>query len=468
MIEITPLLENKNGSPIYLQLYNYIKQEIERGRYQANEKLPSIRKLALYLDISQNTVESSYQQLLAEGYIESVPKRGFYIQQIDEELSVVKRHKPFPLAESDSSFEKVDYHIDFHQASIDLALFPISEWKKCSNEVLHNRSIFDYGHPQGEMSLREQLAYYLHFSRGVNCTPEQIVVGAGTQQLLGMLCLIFKQCESSIAIENPGYKGAKDVFLNHGLDVEPIRVEADGISVNELKKSKNKIVYITPSHQYPTGVITSITKRRQLLKWAIETEGYILEDDYDSEFRYVGRPIPSLQGLDLNERVIYLGTFSKSFSPALRVSYMVLPKSMLNQYKKMYASYDQTVSKIHQEALALFIERGYLTRHIRRIRKLNRQKREVLLKAISKYMGMNVNVVGEKSGVYILLEIKLSETEETLIQLAKKAKIRVYPTSPYWTDYRSIDFPKIQLGFGGLNEVEIKEGIYLLSKIWFK
>lgn len=464
MLEITPLLDEENKTPIYLQLYIHIKNEIESERFPAYAKLPSIRKLASYLEISQNTVEYAYQQLLAEGYIESQPRRGMYVIPLEKKLGEEKRT---PTSKHEQSNNVQEILINFHQASVDLNHFPINDWRKCSNEVLLQQRVFQYGDPQGELKLREHLASYLHLSRGVNCTPEQIIVGAGTQHLLGMLCLIFKRKQFTVAIENPGYKGARDVFINHGFDLKQIRVDSDGVSIDEIRKSKCQVVYMTPSHQYPTGVITPVNKRRQLLKWASECERYIIEDDYDSEFRYVGKPIPSFQGLDTNEKVIYLGTLSKSFLPSVRISYMVLPFEILGLYKEMYVSYDQTVSKIHQEALALFMEQGHFDRHIRRVRKVNRQKRDTLLKAISTYMGENVQVVGEKSGVYILLEIKRTTSESLLIEQALTHKVKVYPTSVYWMDASEAEFPKLQLGFGGLTETEIEEGIKLLNKAWF-
>lgn len=467
MIEITPLLNLESKHPIYIQLYEYIKNEVEAGRLPSKSKLPSIRRLAANLHISQNTVESAYQQLFAEGYIDSKPRSGMYVMPLEEKLDTIKQPvETFSTVESYD--EETSYTLDFYQGAIDLTHFPLNEWKKCSNEVLHHKDILQYGdHRQGERKLREQLVTYLYFSRGVNSSPDQIVIGAGLQHLLGMLSLLFRKKQYTIAIEDPGYKGAKDVFKNNGLTVHPIPVDRDGIHMDELVKSESDVLYITPSHQYPTGVITPINKRRQLLKWVNEAERYIIEDDYDSEFRYVGKPIPSLQGLDSNHKIIYIGTFSKSFLPSIRISYMVLPPSLLKMYKQLFASYVQTVSRIHQEALALFIEKGYLERHIRRMRKQNRHKRDTLLKAIAQYMGDHVSVIGEKSGVFILIKINELISESTLIERAKKVKVKVYPTSRYWSK-RSTEYPMIQLGFGGLTEKEIEEGISLLSKAWFK
>ncbi|WP_271814608.1 PLP-dependent aminotransferase family protein [Clostridium beijerinckii] len=466
MFEIMPILDSNKNTPLYVQLYEYIKQEIQKGTIKPEMKLPSKRKLANYLGISQNTIQTAYEQLCAEGYVESKPRKGLFVTNIDDDLLHYPIHETKLNIDKDKKRDP-EYIIDFNSGKVDLDYFPYSIWRKITIKSLFSdqSSILSLGEAQGEKCLREEISKYLFQSRGVRCSAEQIVIGSGTQFLLILLCmLIGKEC--SYAIENPGFHRARYIFKDQGIDVQPISVDEDGICIDELRKSSAKVVYVTPSHQFPNGMVMPISRRIDLLKWCEEKAGYIIEDDYDSEFRYKGKPIPSLQGLGNSENVIYMGTFSKSLIPSIRISYVVLPSTLINKYQEYYKVYKQTVSRLHQDTLYRFMEEGHWSRHLNKMRTVYRKKHKILLSSINKYMGEKVDIIGENAGLHILLKVKNGMSEEELIKTAFDIKIKVYPTSIYYDKYEDAEYPSIILGFGGLNEIQIEEGINMLKNAW--
>lgn len=467
MMEMTIVLDHDSEEPLYLQLYQSIKKEIHAGKIETGVKLPSKRKLASHLHISQTTVETAYEQLLAEGYVESVPRKGIYVKEINSDLfsSVEKVVTTGRTQESESTDP---YLVDFNHGKIALEAFPYSIWRKLSIQSLYEEesALFLNGERQGEAKLREELAYYLYQSRGVRCTPEQIIIGAGTQYLICLLTMIIGR-ESVFSMENPGFHRTREAFKDQGVLVKPIPLDRDGINVKRLYESEADVTYVTPSHQFPNGMVMPIHRRMELLQWAQEREGYIIEDDYDGEFRYKGKPIPSLQGLDTHGRVVYLGTFSKSLIPSVRISYMVLPSTLLEKYNQHFNIYKQTVSRFHQHTLEQFMKNGHWERHLNKMRTVYRKKQQVLIRSIETYLGNKVEVVGEDSGLHILLKVKHPSSERELIEQAAKVGVGVYPTSVYYEEADSIENPMILLGFGGVSMKEIEKGIKLLGQAWF-
>lgn len=273
-------------------------------------------------------------------------------------------------------FQERDYKFDFTQTGVDTNAFPFNMYRKIINDVWqpHNNELLFLGHPQGEWSLREEIANYLYESRGVRCAASQIVLGAGTQILVKLLFQLLKG--SNYAVENPGYHRKMVVFEQGEEKVQMLSLDRDGICMADLENSDANIVFVTPSHQFPCGMIMPITRRMQLLQWAKKEEGrYIIEDDYDSEFRYSGKPIPALQGLDTDGKVIYMGTLSKALLPSLRMSYMVLPKKLIKKYQQQYLFYTQSVSRMDQEVIRRFLNEGYWEKHIHKMRVVYRKKR---------------------------------------------------------------------------------------------
>jgi GntR family transcriptional regulator / MocR family aminotransferase len=470
MLELTPELKLNSDIPLYSQLYEYIKSSILKGELKAGERLPSIRYLAQYLKVSKNTVVTAYDQLLAEGYISSSDRSGIFVEKLQKEILDKTYAQSFPLIKVNKKSAVHDPNFDYRCGQIDVRNFSFSLWKKVLEQCISSdmSDLLTYGEHQGEIGLRAELAHYLFLSRGVKCSPEQIIIGAGTQQSLSMLCLALNDIGSYMAFEEPGYNGARQVFINNGFEVNPVPLEEDGININELKKSLSKIVYITPSHQFPCGMVMPVAKRLELLHWAASVNGYIIEDDYDGEFRYQGKPIPALQGLDTSGSVIYLGTFSKSLTPSIRISYMVLPERLLKIFKHRCGIYEQPVSRLEQKALQLFIDRGYWHRHIKKTRNIYKKKHDLLLDSITDIMGDAVEVIGKDAGLHILLRVKNDMNELQLIESAYRSGVSVSPTSQYWHNSNTISAPLIFLSFGGIELDNIRESIVRLKKCWLQ
>ncbi len=468
MLDVIPTLIEEAKHPLYLQIYYYFKEEIEKGRIPAGTQLPSIRKLASSLQISRNTVENAYQQLLAEGYVISKAKSGLYVIELERDLSS-PHFKDVQTAPTTTLSSDDSLTYNFRNGHIDVEHFPFHLWRKYNNQVLRKKAneLLQYGHPQGEPELRQEIANYLHRSRGVNSTAEQIIIGAGIQQLLILLSQTIAKEDRIIGFEDPGYIGAREIFTNFGFNLAPISLEENGVNIEQIHQANPKYVYVTPSHQFPIGMILPISKRLKLLQWAEKNNSYIIEDDYDGEFRYHGKPIPSLQGLDQSGRVIYLGTFSKSLLPSIRLAYMVLPPTLLQAYHHLFYAYEPTASRIHQFTLHQFMENGDWERHLRKMRKVYHKKHTTLMLSLRAYMKDKIRVIGNDAGLHILLEIHNKMSEEELINAAETAGVRTYPTSIFWTNPNHNQTPMVMLGFAGLSEQEIHGAIKLLSIAWF-
>lgn len=466
LLEITLVLNTQSGEPLYLQLYQYFKQEIQYGRIEAGVMLPSKRKLALHLGISQNTIETAYQQLLAEGYVESKPRKGIFVKEIHHDWILNSIKVPTTTDEMEKE-ENGPNLIDFSHGKIALEQFPYTTWRRFTIQSMYEEqsTLFLNGDGQGELPLRNEIAKYLFQSRGVRCTQGQIIVGAGTQYLIGLLSMIIGR-DAIFSMEDPGYHRTREVFKDQGVTLIPIPLDDNGISMKHLYNSNAQVTYVTPSHQFPFGMVMPITRRLELLKWAEGKGRYIIEDDYDGEFRYKGKPIPSLQGLDPNNKVIYLGTFSKSLIPSIRLNYMVLPPTLLKKYQEHFSLYKQTVSRLHQHTLWQFMKEGHWERHLNKMRTVYRKRQNTLISSIRENMGNQVAIIGEESGLHILLHVKNNMSEKQLIETAIKHKVKVYPTSVYFSQPTPDQKPMILLGFGGLTESEIEQGIQYLKKAW--
>ncbi len=467
MIEITPDLNSKSNLPLYIQLSNYIKDEILAGRIRPNEKLPSKRNLAKYLELSLNTIQAAYDQLCAEGYVESKPRKGVYVVELEDELFPTQTLTKL-IVKNDEQ-ELANIKMDFNSGTVDLEQFPYTIWRKLTIQSLYEdqSEVLNIGDPKGELRLREEIANYLFSSRGVKCSAEQIVIGAGTQVLIGLLCLLIGK-DHIYAMEEPGFHRTRVVFQDLGVKLHAISLDDDGIKVNQLINSGATVAYVTPSHQFPYGMVMPISRRMELLKWAAEVDGFIIEDDYDSEYRYKGKPIPSLQGLDKNENVIYLGTFSKSLIPSIRLSYLVLPMKLVQKYEEHFSIYKQTVSRLHQDTLFRFMNEGHWFNHLNKMRTLYRKKQNTFIEAIKIHLGEYVEIIGEKSGLHLVLEVKNGMTEEELTCSAMTVGVKVYPLSTYFAKPLESQEPKVLLGFGGLSIAEIEKGVQLLGEVWCK
>lgn len=464
MLELNPILKKDSDLPMYCQLYRYIREEIKSGKISVGTRLPSIRQLSQNLMISKNTIESAYQQLVDEGYIESRPRSGLYVSELEKDFSC---EKTSPQIKKEFQLQ-LKYDYDFDPNSVDLDNFPFSVWKKLTTECLtpERGYLFKYDDTRGEVKLRKEISAYLRHSRAVYCEEEQVVIGSTAQHLVSIICQLAGLRKFKIAIEDPGCIEMKSIFRNLGFEVVGIPIEKDGINIEMLKSSGAKIVYITPSKQFPWGIIMPIGKRLKLLKWAEEENGLIIEGDYDGEYRYHGKPIPALQGLSNSDNVIYLSTFSKYLLPSICISYMVLPERLLKLYNQDYYFYEQSVPRLNQQILQQFIERGHWESHIRKMRNIYSKKHGILMNAINQYMDDRVIVVGRDAGLHLLIEVKNGMKEQELVDSAADLGVKVYPYSTYLYNKSSCVHPRIIIGFGGLKGDAITEGIKLLSEAW--
>ena len=456
-------LHKENTIPLYEQLYIGIKNAITSKQLEVGARLPSKRELAEFFTISQTTVELAYAQLLAEGYITSKPRVGYFVEEIDELPLIYAKQQSVKFQQVKG--ERPSYAIDFSSAKIDEDAFPFTLWRKYAKDVLDMpfKHLLQTGERQGELALRIEIANYLHQSRGIQCSPEQIVIGSGTEQLLPMILKLFGD-HAKLALENPGYSPIPRTQLKQ--IAIPIAVDTDGLIVEQLQRTDANIVYVTPSHQFPTGAVLSANRRTQLLKWAAQAPNrYIIEDDYDSEFRYIGKPIPALQGLDQHDRVIYLSTFTKSLMPSLRVAYFVLPPSLVKRYRENFNYYSSTVPRFEQHILANFMKDGHFSKHLNRMRKIYRKKHDKLIEIFSTYYPQ-IQISGDAAGTNILITFAHAQSETELQQLALKHQIYILPLSNFFVTPQNTTERVFLLGFGNLPLTEIATKIHQLMQIW--
>ncbi|WP_248926702.1 PLP-dependent aminotransferase family protein [Paenibacillus hamazuiensis] len=465
------LLSNQTDQPLYMQLYTQIRDHIRSGIIANGMRLPSVRSLQLHLNISKTPIETAYQMLSAEGYIVSKPRSGIYAVKPYETnrplySSGDSEYRSANLRSSARVPEETEWFIDFNPSGVDSGIFPVRVWKKMIHDALdrHSSEMRDYGDKQGEYALRAVLAEYLRNARGVVCSPEQIVVGAGISYSIGLLAKLLAGI-GEVAIEEPGFRTVREQLIAGGFRVIPIPVHDKGISLDQLRSCEANAVYVTPSHQFPTGSVMPYAEREMLLGWANSRNGYIIEDDYDGEFRYYGKPIPSLQSLDDRGRVIYIGTFSKAFTPALRMNYMVLPHELAGRLGEMQRLL-LNPSRIDQWAMQAFIEQGHWYRHIRKMRGIYRKKHQKIIELLQAHFADSIEITGQSAGLHIQATVRTERTCEELVNAAAAERVRIYDFREMRMSPISEGKPKVYLGFGGLSENELETGINLLKKAW--
>ncbi|MEF9917660.1 MAG: PLP-dependent aminotransferase family protein [Eubacterium sp.] len=465
---LTFILNPDHRLPLYQQLYAFVRQEIENRNLSPGQKLTSKRQLAAHLKVSLNTVATAYEQLVAEGYIVARPKSGYYVAELDDVLP----EKVIPPTEHSSALKTEPleaYRFDFKTNTVDATFFPFPTWAKISREILNhgNRNLLRAVDPRGYYPLRLAIADYVHQYRGVNCTPDQIIIGAGSEYLLGLAVQLLGR-QSHYAVENPSYDKVYKVIRSNGAHVHLMNLDQDGVSLEALTASGADILHLTPSHHFPLGIVMPVKRRMALLKWAkASPDRYILEDDYDSEFRFSGRPIPALQGLDTHDKVIYFNTFTRSLAPSMRISYMILPEKLLHKYCADFSFYSSTVPRFEQHTLHQFIAEGHFERHLTRMRKIYKIRRNKMLACIRQMsMADAITISGENAGLHLLLTV-YGCTESELIARAKNEGIRIYGLSEYCID-RADNLPDnvVILGYASFNEDEIETAIGLLEKAW--
>lgn len=460
-----------------------IKSRIGSGMLGPGDKLPSTRALAAEWGISRTTVTAAYEQLIAEGYVEtrqgaraevardlglasSQPARPASTTTTGQLSAFGRRLAEFPLPSAASAPSLV---ADFRYGDLSAADFPALAWRKAvTGVILRRQPRLRYDDPCGSSRLRTALQGYLWRARGLRCEAEQIIVVNGSQQGLDLCARLLLDPGDRAVMENPGYSLARQVFLAAGAEVAPVTVDREGMRTDGLPGAR--LAYVTPSHQFPLGGVLSAGRRRELLAWARRTGAHIIEDDYDSEYRFDIAPIPPLQALDDAGRVIYLGTVSKTLSPTLRLGYLVVPEALSVPFAKAKRLADRHAPSLEQEALAELIESGAYERHVRRVRRRNGERRAALLTALSATLGDAVTVVGVEAGLHVVVWLNglPKEQEESLIDKANAMGLGVYPVTPLYAPASAADRPDaagLVVGYASLDARSITRGVQILGEV---
>lgn len=462
-----PVLNTSSDAPLYDQLYRYYRDSIHERKLKKGERMPSVRKLAYELHISNNTVVKCYEQLTDEGYLVNIPRKGLYVAALEKlEQNISINILPAVLPKLKAS--KIKYNLG--RSVVDEYRFPMREWRRSLQLSLDHLSFqyVQYDFFNETSGLKEQLANYLYRTRGVVADAEQIVIAAGCNSLFTLLSILLKTDYNKIIFEEPGFEHARNIFELFGYTINPIEVTKNGIDINKISKEKQSLVFLTPCHQYPTGVVMSTANRVKLLNWAGRTNSYIIEDDYDSIFRHRNKPIPPLYNLDNNGSVIYIGTISKLFIPSLRVAYMVLPKSLLAKFSSLnYLAY--SVPYQTQKALALFMEKGHLERHVRRMQKNYKEKFHFIQQQLKKIFGKKITILEQEAGLSVLIEVKTKMSEDKLIELARQNGIALRGAAvTYYRKENIPPYPGIFIGFGNLSLKQVPVVLNQLKNCWFE
>lgn len=463
-------IDTKSAVPLNRQIYEAWRRGILRGRFRQGDRVPSTRELACALRVSRSTVTQAYEQLFAEGYLETVRGSGTFVRGDlhEHSLPTVQASKAkLPAAtiklsrfgarlQQDFAYApQPSDHICFSRWTPDVERFPIATWRKLIARHLKapTRTLLDYARQaQGYEPLRKEIAAYVARSRAVHCTPEQVLVLNGSQQALDFCARVLCDPGDVAAFEDPGYLGTRRILEAQGIRLRPARIDEHGIVVGSIA-NQARLVYVTPSHQFPTGVSLSLSRRLELLAWARRHNAVIVEDDYDSEYRYSGPPLPALQGLAQDVAVIYCGTFSKVMFPGLRIGFAVLPEPLIAAFRRAKWLSDRSTPLIEQAALTDFIAEGHLERHIRRMRRLYGERRQALVEALQRHFGSSIEILGEAAGMHLALRTAEARFEER----ARRNKVQVVSTRPYYLGRPRDD--EYLLGFSALSVHSIREGI---------
>ncbi|MEK4188200.1 MULTISPECIES: MocR-like pyridoxine biosynthesis transcription factor PdxR [unclassified Paenibacillus] len=480
--ELLITLDKQRPIPLSRQIYEQVRNAIHSGALSGGDSLPPSRTLANQLEVSRSVILQSYELLQAEGYLEMRKGAGTYIAGLPvEEKDPQDSENPYNfitkgpdfLTLNPSSIIENDLNTvlcNFRHGVPAWDAFPMDQWQKALMNACRRASpdTLGYGPVEGSLGLRQEIARLLRSTRSMPVVPEQIVITSGATQALDILSRIFVSKGDDVIVEDPSHNVVREIFSFAGAVVTPIRVDLEGICVDELQAScdhikegphkKPKLAYVTPSHQFPFGVTLSMKRRVQLLEWAKANQAFIIEDDYDSEYRYEGPKLSSLAGLDVDGRVIYVGSFSKVLFPSLRIGYVVLPPTLIQPFLAVKWITDRMSSALDQEALAEFIQNGHYARHVTQMGKLYAARRACLVKSLDAEFGSRVRYYGEEAGLHLLIELESGAEEHRIAELALRYGVRVYPASSYFVGSKP-QGPVFLLGYSNLTENQIKVGV---------
>lgn len=453
------------SDPLYEHLYKCIKNDIISRKIKPGERLPSKRSFAKNLGISVITIENAYDQLISEGYVYSIAKKGYFASDINS----ITAKTPIVLTEENlmMTSDEERYLADFSSNRSNIKQFPFTVWSKLLRECLtdYQETLLLKTPSGGSLALRKAIANHLGEFRDMSVDPEQIIIGAGTEYLYGQIVQLLGQ-DKIYGVEDPGFPKMSQVYQVSGAKVKHIPLDKDGISVEELESEKVQVAHTSPSHQFPTGKITPISRRYELLGWASKaSDRYIIEDDYDSEFRMTGKPIPTLKSIDVNEKVIYLNTFSKSISNTIRISYMVLPKHLMNLYYKRLSFYSCSVTTIIQVTVARFISERYFEKHINRMRNYYRKQRDLLVETIEhSKMAPYVQILEADAGLHFLIRLDIPCSDEEFTGIMERKGIKICALSEYYQKPDNRSEHEFIVNYSSLSDEQIREAVDLMSK----
>ncbi|MCI8992387.1 MAG: PLP-dependent aminotransferase family protein [Eubacterium sp.] len=474
---LTYSLTKKGTESLYMHLYDCMKQDILEGTLKPGEKLPSKRSFAKNLGVSNITVENAYGQLQAEGFIFSKPKKGYYVTKLpDSAFLASKQPKVSGNAAVTANMGmtelsgREDSRIDLVSNKTNPDNFPFSIWAKLMREVISAKSeaLMQKSPAGGIPELRGAICMHLKQFRNMEVDPEQVIVGAGTEYLYSLLIQLLG-FDKVYALEEPGYRKIAQIYESNQVVCEHIPLDGDGMAVEELEKHHADVAHISPSHHYPTGIVTPVSRRYELLGWAAREESrFIIEDDYDSEFRLSGKPLPTLQSIDVAGKVIYMNTFTKSLAATIRISYMVLPKPLLREFTERLGFYSCTVSNFEQYTLAKFIRDGYLEKHINRMRNYYRGLRNAFVREIAKSgLSRICTIREEEAGLHFLLCFRTDYGDRELTDRCRKAGLYITALSQYYIrEEDQEDSHTLIVNYSGLKKEDIETTVALLNGIF--
>lgn len=454
---------SKTKGSLYKELYQLIKNDISSGQLKSNTKIPSKRTLAKNLGVSTITVENAYNQLISEGYIYSVEKSGYFISNLQNIPATEKSTKPMEI----HTQKEESYKFDFSSNNTESANFPFSIWAKLTREIISNEQekLLRISPCGGVPELKKAIANHLYSFRAMDVNPDQIIIGAGTEYLYGLLIKLLGN-DKIYCIENPGYTKLKQIYETNNAVCNFANLDENGIMVEDLIRSKAQIAHISPNHHFPTGITMPVSRRYELLAWAKETENrYIIEDDYDSEFRQKGNPIPTMQSIDDYEKVIYMNTFSKSLTSTIRISYMILPEHLANLFYKKLSFYSCTVSTFEQYTLASFISEGYFEKHINRMRlHYGRKRTEILNQLEEVFTNEDCKIIEHDSGLHFILELNTLLTDQEIKDKLKDKGIKIRSISDYEMSSKK-NLHQFILNYSNINTDDLKNALKIIKSI---
>ena len=480
------MVERASAVPLYRQIYDAVRSAILDGRLRGGLRLPSTRLLAQELGVSRNIVVLAFEQLLAEGYLEAKTGAGTSVAKtMPEEFLHVGRRSALqggsrerkPLSKRGEKISSLTSSVHALSPAARLAPFqyglpaldelPLELWGRLVARHFRKatREMLGHGDSAGLGILREAIASYVGVARGVRCSPSQVIVVNGSQQAIDLAARVLLDPDDCAVVENPGYVGARSALLAAGIRLFPVPVDRDGLSMPTLRRAHPdaKLLYVTPSHQFPLGVVLSLARRLELLDWAARNGTWIFEDDYDSEYRYESRPIPALQGLDQEGRVIYVGTLSKVLFPAIRFGYLIVPEDLVQPFVAARALTDLSSPQVEQAALAEFISEGHLASHIRRMRSLYMERRDFMKRIIEEELQGLIEVQDTEAGMHFVGWLPRGASDAHVSSEAAKAGLRVMPVSAF--AMTPMDRAGLLLGFAGFSKPVIRKGIRELGVV---